>query len=159
MRVRHMTTVPLPASRYKLHSPMKTVMTNDFKPVGPTPSPSTLDLQSFSYDDRASVLPVVLTALADSGGWVLDRRTLSPSAVELRVEVQLRSIIDLYGSILAAGLELTRASHLALTDQCTCRKNAATVADLGQIVTLRLEISFLEDMTLHSLLSAGGAPA
>ena len=74
-------------------------------------------------------------------------------------EVQLRSLVDLYASILAAGLELTRGSHLALTDQCTCRKNAAAVADLGQIVTLRLEISFLEDMTLHSLLGAGSAPA
>lgn len=138
---------------------MKTLMTHDSKPGGQKQSLPTLDLQSFSYDDRASVLPVVFTSLADCGGWVLDRRTLSASAVELRVEVQLRSIVDLYGSIIAAGLELTRASHLALTDQCTCRKNATTAADLGQIMTLRLEISFLEDLTLHSLLAAGSAPA
>ena len=138
---------------------MKTVMTHDSDPGSETLPLSTLDLQSFSYDDRTNVLPVVIAALADCGGWVLDRRTLSASTVQLRVEVQLRSIVDLYGSIIAAGLELTRASHIALTDQCTCRKNAATVADLGQILTLRLEISFLEDMTLHSLLSAGCAPA
>jgi hypothetical protein len=118
-----------------------------------------VDLQGFSYDDRANVLPVVLAALADCGGWVLDRRMLSASMIELRVEVQLRSIVDLYGAIIAAGLELTRGSHLALTDQCTCRKNAATAADQGQIVTLRLEISFLEEITLHSLLSVSGAPA
>ncbi|WP_245632124.1 hypothetical protein [Edaphobacter aggregans] len=134
-------------------------MTHDSKPGSQKPFLPTLDLQSFSYDDRANVLPDVLGALADCGGWVLDRRTLSASAVEFRVEVQLRSIVDLYGSIIAAGLELTRASPLALTDQCNCRKNAATVADLGQILTLRLEISFIEDLTLHSLLSAGSAPA
>lgn len=120
---------------------------------------SSLDLQTFSYDDRANVLPVLLASLADCGGWVLDRRTLSPSVVELRLKVQLRSIVDLYGSIIATGLELTRASHLSLTDLCTCRKNAMTGTDLGQIVTLRLEISFLEDLTLHSLLAAGSAPA
>jgi hypothetical protein len=154
-----MTTVPRSTSRFKLPSPMKPVMTHDSKPGSPAPSLPTLDLQSFSYDDRSNVLPVVITSLADCGGWVVGRRTLSTSTVELRVEVQLRSILDLYGAMIAAGLELTRASHLALTDQCTCRKNAATVADLGQIVTLRLEISFLEDMTLHALLSAGNAPA
>ncbi len=138
---------------------MKIVMTHDSNPARRTLPLPMLDLQGFSYDDRANVLPVVLTALADCGGWVLDRRTLSANMVELRVEVQLRSIVELYGSIIAAGLELTRGSHLTLTDQCTCLKNAATVADLGQVITLRLEISFLEDMTLYSLLCAGSAPA
>jgi hypothetical protein len=114
-----------------------------------------LEIQSFSYDDRAGLLPALLTALADGGGWVVDRRSLSASAVELSVETQLRSIMELYGAIVAAGLELTRSSHVALTDLCTCRRNAADLVDLGQIVSLRLEISFLEDVTLHSLLSSG----
>jgi hypothetical protein len=118
-----------------------------------------LDIQSFSYDDRAVLLPVLLAALADGGGWVLDRRSLSVSTIELQVEAQLRSVVDLYGAIIAAGLELTRASHLALTDLCTCRRNATRSADLSQLVTLRIEISFLEEMTLHSLLASGGAPA
>jgi len=118
-----------------------------------------LDIQSFSYDDRAGLMPGLLTALADGGGWILDRRTLSASVMELRVEAQLRSIVELYGAIVAAGLELTRSSHLALTDLCICRKNAANSINLGQIVTLRLEISFLEDITLHSLLASGGQPS
>lgn len=118
-----------------------------------------LDIQSFSYDERAGLLPALLAGLADGGGWVLDRRTLSPSTVELRVEAQLRSVVDLYGAIVAAGLELTRASHLALTDLCTCRRNALRPVDLSQLVTLRIEISFLEDITLHSLLASGAAPA
>jgi len=118
-----------------------------------------LDIQGFSYEERAGVLPGLLTSLADCGGWVLDRRTLSPNMMELRVEVQLRSILDLYGSIIATGLELTRASHLALTDLCTCRRNVTAMTDLGQVVTLRMEISFLEEITLHSLLESGGAPA
>ena len=154
-----MTTVPRHASRYKPGTPMKSVMTFESTPVSHKISMSSLNLQSFSYDDRANVLPALLSFLADCGGWVLDRRTVSASVVELRVEVQLRSIVDLYGSIIAAGLELTRSSHLSLTDLCTCRKNAATLSDLGQIVTVCLEVSFLEDLTLHSLLAAGGAPA
>jgi hypothetical protein len=118
-----------------------------------------LDIQGFSYDERSGVLPGLLTSLADCGGWVLDRRTLSSRTMELRVEVQLRAILDLYGTIVASGLELTRSSHMALTDLCTCRKNLTAMSDLGQVVTVRLEISFLEEITLHSLLESGSSSA
>ncbi len=118
-----------------------------------------LDIQGFSYEERHGLLPALTCAFAEAGGWVLERKTLSPSTMEFRLEIQLRSIVDLYASIVSAGLELTRSGHLTLTDLCTCRKNSSTSADLSQIVTIRLEISFLEDITLHSLLMAGSVPA
>ena len=71
-----MTTVPRRASRYKPGTPMKSVMTFESTPGAQKISMPSLDLQSFSYDDRAKVLPVLLSALADCGGWVLDRRTV-----------------------------------------------------------------------------------
>ncbi len=110
-----------------------------------------LDIQGFSYEERHGLLPTLTSAFADCGGWILDRKTLSPTTIEFRLEIQLRAVIDLYSSILASGLELTRAGHLGLTHLCTCRKNLAAPSDLGQIVTIRLEISFLEDATLHSV--------
>ena len=118
-----------------------------------------LELQSFSYGDRTGLLPALLTAIADGGGWVLDRRTLSASTLQLNVEAQRRSIVEVYGAIIGSGLELTRSSHIALTDLCTCHSNASSKVDLGEIVTLRLEVSFLEDVTLHSLLASGTSPA
>lgn len=118
-----------------------------------------LDIQGFSYEERQGLLPHLTSALADCGGWVLCRKTLSPSMMEIRLEIQLRSIVDLYASIVSSGLELTRAGHLALTDLCTCRRNIATAAELGQVVTVRLEISFLEDISLQSLLMIGTTPA
>jgi hypothetical protein len=118
-----------------------------------------LDIQGFSYEERHGLLPTLTSAFADCGGWVLDRKTLSPTTMEFRIEIQLRAIVDLYASIVASGLELTRSAHLALTDLCTCRKHLHTTTDLGQIISIRLEISFLEDLTLHSLLSAGCSPA
>jgi hypothetical protein len=118
-----------------------------------------LEIQGFSYDERQGLLPTLTSSLADCGGWVLSRKTLSPSMMEIRLEIQLRSIVDLYASIVSSGLELTRGGHLALTDLCTCRKNLGTSADLGQVVTIRLEISFLEDVSLYSLLMIGTIPA
>jgi hypothetical protein len=116
-----------------------------------------LSIQGFSYDERQGLLPTLISAFAECGGWVLDRKTLSPRTLEIRLEIQLRSVLDLYASIVASGLELTRSGHLGLTDLCTCRRNLS--GDLGQVVEIRLEISFLEDLTLHSLLMTGNSPA
>jgi hypothetical protein len=112
-----------------------------------------LDIQGFSYEERHGLLPTLTSAFAECGGWILDRKTLSPTMMEFRVEIQLRAVVDLYSSILGSGLELTRSAHLGLTHLCTCRKNLSSPADLGQIVTIRIEISFLEDATLQSLLA------
>jgi hypothetical protein len=110
-----------------------------------------LDIQGFSYEERHGLLPTLTTAFADCGGWILERKTLSPTTMEFRIEIQLRAVVDLYSSVLASGLELTRAGHLGLTHLCTCRKNLSTPTDLGKIVAIRLEISFLEDATLQSV--------
>jgi hypothetical protein len=117
-----------------------------------------LDIQGFSYEERSDLLPALTSAFADCGGWVLGRKTLSPSTVEFRIEIQLRAALDLYASLVSCGLELTRSGHLSLTDLCTCRKNLAAT-ELGQVIAIRIEINFLEDITLHSLLQAGNAPA
>ena len=110
-----------------------------------------LDIQGFSYEERHGFLPTITSAFADCRGWILDRKTLSPSTMEFRVEIQLRAVVELYSSIIASGLELTRSGHLGLTHLCTCRKNFSTPTDLSQIVTIRIEISFLEDATLQSV--------
>jgi hypothetical protein len=118
-----------------------------------------IDIKTFSYEERAAVLPQLTSSFADCGGWVLDRKTLSPTTVQFRIEIQLRSVLDLYTAILAAGIELTRAAHLSFQDLCTCRQHLHSSAELGQILTIRIEISFLDDVTLHSLLSAAAPPA
>jgi hypothetical protein len=123
------------------------------------PTMQPLAIQSFSYDERASVLPLLNETFADCGGWILDRRIISPATLEFHVEIQLRSILDLYAAILAAGVELTRSAHIALTYLCTCRQHMSTPADLGQIVLLRIEVSFLEDVTLHSFLNSNPPPS
>ena len=119
----------------------------------------TLDLQGYSYSDRQGLLPRLVTAFTHCGGWVLERKTISATTVEFRLEIQLRSIVELYASLAGAGLELTRNTHALLTDLCNCRHNLSRTTNPNQILTLRLELSFLEDVTLHSLLMTGCALA
>jgi hypothetical protein len=109
-----------------------------------------LDIQGFSYEERHGVLPTLTSGFAECGGWILDRKILSPSTLEFHLEIQLRAVVDLYSSILASGLELTRNGHLGLTHLCTCRKNLSATEQC-QVISIRIEVSFLEDATLQSL--------
>jgi hypothetical protein len=118
-----------------------------------------LDIKGFTYDDRQGHLTRLTHVFADCGGWVVERKTLSPSMSAFGIEIQINSILDLYAALVSSGLELTRAGHLSLTELCTCRRHLRSSADLGQVVALRIEITFLEDVTLHSLLSTTVAPA
>jgi hypothetical protein len=118
-----------------------------------------LDIQAFTYEQRGGLLPNLIAAFTNSGGWIVERKTLSPSNIEFRIEIQLRAILDLYAAVISTGVELTRPGHDALTELCTRRKHLSLHADLGQVVTIRLELAFLDDITLHSLLAAGSGLA
>lgn len=118
-----------------------------------------LDIQAFTYEQRSGVLPDLTAAFSDCGGWLLARKTLSPTNMEFRVEIQLRAIVDFYAAIVSSGVELTRSGHETLTELCTRRRHRRLAAELGQIVALRLEITFLDDVTLQSLLASGSGLA
>jgi hypothetical protein len=118
-----------------------------------------LDIQAFTYEQRHGLLPVLTTAFSNCGGWMLERKTLSPTNMEFRVEIQMRSILDLYAAVIATGVELTRAGHESLTELCNRRPHLRMAAEPDQVVTIRLEINFLDDVTLHSLLASGSGIA
>ena len=118
-----------------------------------------LEIQAFTYEQRHGLLPELTAACANCGGWIIERKTLSPSNIEFRIEIQIRAILDLYAAIIGTGVALNRSGHDALTELCTRRKHLPLTADLGQIVAIRLEISFLDDITIHSLLASGSGLA
>jgi len=130
-----------------------------FTPQWQTDTMQSLDIQGFTYEERHRLLPKLTAAFSNCGGWVLERKTLSPTHMEFRVEIQLRSVLDLYASMIGTGVELTRSGHEALTEQCTRRNHLRMSAELGQVISIRLEISFLDDVTLHSLLASGSGLA
>ncbi len=118
----------------------------------------TLQIQGYSFEDRQGLLPMLTSTVAGCGGWILDRRMLSPTSMELRVEVELRAVLDLYAGMIAAGLELTKSGHIGLTELCMCQRHVQLL-DPAQLVTIRLDISFLEEATLHSLTMTGASLA
>jgi hypothetical protein len=118
-----------------------------------------LDIHGFTYEQRHGLLPTLTAAFSNCGGWMLERKTLSPTHMEFRVEIQMRCILEFYAAVVATGVELTRAGHESLTELCSRRSHLRLATDLGQVVTIRLELNFLDDVTLHSLLAGGSGLA
>jgi hypothetical protein len=110
--------------------------------AGDTP---TIELRGHSYEDHGKVIPILLDAVAACGCWVLEHRALSPTMTELRLEVQLRSVFELYGTLISSGVQLTRDSHTCMIGLCTVRDHNPRRAKRRRILTIRLELSFLED--------------
>jgi hypothetical protein len=129
-------------------------------PSEPKPGPSSLglDISTFSYEDRRVIYLAITEALEMCGCWLLDRRPTSLTQVAFSFELQLRSVVDLYAALIAAGLELTRASHNDLTSFCTLRQHRDYPNSLAGVVTVQLAVSFLEDAELP-VMSIGAAHA
>jgi len=121
--------------------PTQAALTGDSSPI---------DLRGHSYDDHRSIVPALLDTMAACGCWVLDQRALSPTQTELRFEIQLRSVFELYSGLIAAGVELTRDSHTRLTVLCTLRDHNPRHAKRRRVITIRLELSFLEEQASHA---------
>ena len=122
-----------------------------------------IHLQGFTYAERASLLPELGAAIDAAGGWVLDRRSISAGAVELHVEVQLQALPEVYGALLATGLQLTRDSHRALAERCNCSMHLRPRRGVSSLLLIHAEVHFLSGPThpldLSRLLLMGVATA
>lgn len=115
-----------------------------------------VELRGFSYDEQRRIVPALLDAMAACGCWVEEQRVLSPTQTELRFEVHLRSAFELYSELVAAGVELTRDSHVKLTGLCTLRGHNPRQAKRRRVISVRLEVSFIEENNLEFGLMAIG---
>ena len=114
-----------------------------------------LDIQGYSYEPSEGLLRTLNRSLVTSGGWIIDRRPISSTNYEFTLEIELRFVLDLYAGVIAAGVELTRANHLAFTDLCTCRLHLRGSSELRQIIGIRLEVCFLSQQGSNALLHPG----
>lgn len=82
-----------------------------------------LRLTALSADDPERLVRFLTGALLSCGGWVLTRTTQGNEAAELDFEFARGACVDIYSVLVAAGLELSRDSHVQMADLCHCTKN------------------------------------
>ena len=104
-----------------------------------------IHLRGRSFDDQREMVPVLLDSMASCGCWLLERRELPPNAIEFRFELLLRSVFEVYSGLLSCGVELSRDSHTRMKSLCTVRDHNPHRARRRRILTIRLELIFVEE--------------
>jgi hypothetical protein len=82
-----------------------------------------LRLTALSADEPERLVRYLTGALLACGGWVLTRTTQGKEAAEVDFEFARAACVDIYSVLVAAGLELSRDSHVQMADLCHCTKN------------------------------------
>ncbi len=82
--------------------------------------------------------------IVDSGGWVLGEKQLSPFSYQIRFELEIGNIVEMYGALQRAGVQFTRTAHFALAEMCTCQKYLPEPEQM-QIVTITLRVGMLQE--------------
>jgi hypothetical protein len=90
---------------------------------GQSPDGWSLKLTALSADRPDRLVRYLTGALLACGGWVLTRTTQGNQAAELDFEFARAACVDIYSVLIAAGLELSRDSHLQMAELCHCTKN------------------------------------
>jgi hypothetical protein len=104
-----------------------------------------VELRGHTFEDHRGFVPRLVETMAANGCWLIDQRTLSPSSTQLHFELQLRSVFELYGNLIASGITLTRDSHTRMKSLCTVRDHNPHLARRRRILTIRLELSYVEE--------------
>lgn len=115
-----------------------------------------VELRCFSYEERFSVLGAMLEALDQCGCWMESRDAMTATRVEMRFTARLEASDELYSGLIAAGAELTRESHMAMTWLCTRRRHQAKAARGFATIGVRLEMNFMEEPQLEMGFAAQG---
>lgn len=104
-----------------------------------------IELRGRTYEDHREIVPILLDTMANCGCWLLEQRAVSPKVTELSFELLLRSIFDLYSGLLSSGIDLSRDSHTRMKSLCTVRDHNPHLAKRRRILTIHLELIFMED--------------
>ena len=77
-------------------------------------------------------------------GWVLEEKQLSPLSYQIRFELELSNMMEMYGALQRTGVQFTRTAHRALTEMCLCQKHLPE-AEQMQVVTILLRVGLLQE--------------
>jgi hypothetical protein len=90
-------------------------------------------------------------AIHSCGGWVLSRSASERGLIEILFEFERRSCVEVYSTLVVAGVELSQAAHLRFTELCQC--TWLSHRDCGdEIVSVDLQVQTL--LTVSDQLAA-----
>jgi hypothetical protein len=101
--------------------------------------PWALQMRALSAEDPSRLVQTLTGAILGCGGWVLSRGANDSGMVSMLFEFERQSCVDIYGVLIAAGLELSQTGHVRFTELCQCTSHHPK--DCGtDIASIDLEI-------------------
>ncbi len=100
--------------------------------------PWALQMKATSAEQPPRLLRYLSGAILGSGGWVLSRGTTEAGMVHMLFEFERSACVEIYGILIAAGLELSHSSHLQITSLCQCTRTQKQCGT--EIASVQLEI-------------------
>jgi len=104
-----------------------------------TAIPWAMQMKAVASDEPAHLVQMLTGAILGCGGWVLSRGASDTGTVNMLFEFERHACIDIYSVLIGAGLELSQAGHMRLTEFCQCTRSQ--FRDCGaEIASVDLEI-------------------
>jgi hypothetical protein len=113
-------------------------------------TPWATGMKAISIEEPTRLVPTVAGAILGCGGWVLSRGTNDSGTVNIRFEFERQACLEIYTTLVAAGMELSKSGHIWFNELCRCtlenRQHCGT-----KIASVELEIeTFPPKMILGS---------
>jgi hypothetical protein len=87
------------------------------------PLPWAMQMRAISAEEPLSLVQTLTGAILGCGGWVLSRGANDTGMVSMLFEFERQVCVDIYTTLIAAGLELSQAGHISLTELCQCTRS------------------------------------
>jgi hypothetical protein len=98
-----------------------------------------MQMKAVSMDEPSRLIQTLTGAILACGGWVLSRGASDSGLVNMLFEFERRSCVEIYGVLIAGGLELSQSGHKRFTELCHCTRNH--YKDCGtEIASIDLEV-------------------
>jgi hypothetical protein len=96
-------------------------------------------MRAISQVEPSRLVKSVTGAILACGGWVLGRSATDTGLIDILFEFERRSCLEIYSTLIAAGLVLSHGAHLRFTELCQCTR-LGTRACSEEVVSVDLEV-------------------
>ena len=101
--------------------------------------PWALRMKAVSGENPIRLAKSITGAILSCGGWILRRCASNTGRIEIIFEFERRACLEVYTTLIAAGLEFSQRAHRCFTEVCQCTWFAVTdCAD--EIVSIELQV-------------------
>lgn len=112
-------------------------------------APWALEMKGISIEQPSPLVRSLTSAIVGHGGWVLRRGAQDSGLLNLLFEFEQQSSVEIYSTLIGAGVELSQSGHVRLTQLCSHTLGFGQASD-SQIASIDLEIQTFPTERIHA---------